>query len=72
MSLGLLKLLASGFRLSTMVQEGLVCQSILVLQVDPIPCLMIFNSILEYHYFHCLFNLPLGEPTFANEGIYSV
>ena len=49
LGLGLLKLLTPGFELFTVSQKGLVHQGGLVLQADPIPCLMILYCMLQDH-----------------------
>ena len=72
LGLGLLELFTPGLELFAMSQEGLVCQGSLVLQVDPIPCLMVFYSVLQAHNLHAFCNFFAGEFTLSNNGSDSI
>ena len=70
--LGLLELFTPGFKLFPVSQEGLVCQGGLVLQADPILCLMVFHCVLQTNNLHNFSDFFSGEFALANDGTYSI
>ena len=72
LGVSLLKLLTPGLELFAISQEGLVCQGSLVLQVVPIPLLIVFYCVLQDHNLHAFFNFFTGEFTLSNEGADSI